>query len=43
LVYCKPVEFYNILYRRSLHNVNIFLYWFCDLIKIFYFHILIIA
>ncbi|KAK2426179.1 VEFS-Box of polycomb protein [Trifolium repens] len=20
LVYCKPVEFYNILYRRSLHN-----------------------
>jgi len=21
LIYCKPVEFYNILYRRSLHNV----------------------
>ncbi|RHN53785.1 putative transcription factor C2H2 family [Medicago truncatula] len=20
LIYCKPVEFYNILYRRSLHN-----------------------
>ncbi|GAU29296.1 hypothetical protein TSUD_226670 [Trifolium subterraneum] len=22
LVYCKPVEFYNILYRRSLHNAT---------------------
>lgn len=21
LIYCKPVELYNILYRRSLHNV----------------------
>lgn len=22
LIYCKPVEYYNIIYRRFLHNVN---------------------
>lgn len=32
LIYCKPVELYNILYRRGLHNVIyhtfFLLHWF---------------
>ena len=29
LIYCKPVELYNILYRRSLHNVILVVYGLC--------------
>lgn len=36
LIYCKPVEYYNIIYRRFLHNVNyIFLFYISVLILCF--------